>query len=186
MIRSIVSRLPIKVTAPVLLTVPVLVVVVVLVTVALIQGRSAVSHLASQKLAEVHGRIAERVDGLLHVPARINRINEHLIRDGKLDLRHVRDWRQTFFEEVEAVGVISSVTWGGENGDATWVARYPGDDYYTYVIRDATTGEKARYYRLNARGKIEGEPSKVRTYDPRSRPLYKAPKEAGKAAWSET
>ena len=46
MIRSICSKLPIKITAPVLLTVPVLVVAAVLSVVAFIQGRAAVDDLA--------------------------------------------------------------------------------------------------------------------------------------------
>ena len=112
MVRSALSRLSLKVSAPLVLAVPVLLVVVALSVVAFVQGRSAASDLASQNLRQIHDRIAERVDTLLRVPGRINRVNESLIRQGKLDPADPRSWRETFFQQASAFEMLSSVTWG--------------------------------------------------------------------------
>ena len=117
MLKRILCRLPITITAPVLLTVPVLVVAVVLSIVAFSHGRRTADNLATQLLHEVHGRIQDRLDTLLHVPARVNQINFDAYRMGQLKLDDVEllgeyFWRQLkTFEEVSSCSTSAPGRW---------------------------------------------------------------------------
>ena len=185
MLRPITARLSVKVTVPLLLTIPVLIVVVVLSTVAYLHSQSAADDLASQNLSQIHEAIGRNMDSLLWVPSRINRVNESLIRQGKLDPNDLRSWRETFFAQAEAFDMVSAVVWGSEAGHTTWVALYAGDDYLTFTVKNDQTDGKAFDYRLSSIGAIVDEPIATYPFDPRKRPWYMAPMRTGKPTWSE-
>jgi sigma-B regulation protein RsbU (phosphoserine phosphatase) len=185
MTRAIISKIPIKFSAPLVLTAPVLVVAIALSALAFVHGRSAVEDLTAQNLVQIHDRIEKQLDDLLEVPGRINRINANLIEQGKLDLSDMRGWRTTLLEQMQAFDVLSSVAWGGANGQAVWLARYPNRVGYVFAIKDNQTAEQVHEFQLGPRGEIIGERSGAYTYDPRIRPWYKAATGAGKATWSD-
>ena len=68
--RRVLSRIPLSITAPLLLVTPALVVFAVLTMIAFVQGRTAANNLASQQPLEIHGRIDEQLTDLLKTPAR--------------------------------------------------------------------------------------------------------------------
>ena len=185
MARAIISKIPIKFSAPLVLTAPVLAVAIALSALAFIHGRSAVNDLMAQNLVQIHDRIETQLDELLRVPGRINRINENLIEQRKLDLSDIRDWRSTFLVQMQAFNMLSSVAWGGANGHAVWVVRYPNQEDYVFAFKDSETGRNVHEYRIDSRGNIKGELSGKRIYDPRSRPWFQAAIDAGKSTWSE-
>jgi phosphoserine phosphatase RsbU/P len=185
MLRFITSKLSVKLTVPLLLTIPVLIVVVILSTVAYRHSRATADDLASQNLSQIHDAIGRNMDAFLWVPSRINRVNESLIRQGKLDPDDLRGWRETFFAEAEAFDMVSAVVWGSEEGHTTWVALYAGDDYLTFTVKDDRTDGEALDYRLSATGEIGDTPIATYPFDPRVRPWYVAPMRAGEASWSE-
>lgn len=183
--RSFVSRVPIKVSVPLLLTIPVLVVSVLLVVLAFKQGRSATNELMSQSLAQIHDRITSRIDHLLRIPGRINRINENRIRQGRLDLSDIRSWRKPFFDQMQAVEMLSGIVWGGEDGRSVWVSRYADAPDLMFGVKDSSTGTQVHEYLLDEKGEIPDGPSGRFDFDPRVRPWYVAPMKAGKPVWSE-
>ncbi|MFG0274265.1 MAG: SpoIIE family protein phosphatase [Phycisphaerales bacterium] len=184
--HRLLSRLSIRLTAPALLAAPVLLVSVVLITIGAVQGRAAVERLASQQLAQIHDRIGEHVRSLVEMPGRVNRANLALLESGRFDPAAPREWGPVLIEQFRAFGTLSAITWGGEDGRCTWVARYAGDDEHLYyAIKDDQTGENIVEYRVNAEGVIETEPRGAFPLDPRTRPWYLAPKRAGAPAWSE-
>ncbi len=185
MVSAIISKIPIKFSAPLVLTIPVLVVAIALSALAFIHGRAAVDDLMAQNLVQIHDRIEKRLDEFLQVPGRINRINSHLIEQRKLDLDNIRGWGQTFLEQMQAFHMLSAVVWGGANGYAVWVVRYPNQTDYVLAFKDGETGQKIREYRIDPSGKIKGGLSETRVYDPRNRPWYQAAIDAGKPTWSE-
>jgi serine phosphatase RsbU (regulator of sigma subunit) len=119
------------------------------------------------------------------VPGRINRINESLIRQGKLDLKDIRSWRETFFQEMQAFDMLSSVTWGDEDGRGLWVCRYADAPGLIFAIKDKQAGTQMHEYPIDEGGKIPDHSSGRFVFDPRLRPWYIAAKEAGKPTWSE-
>lgn len=186
MFRAILSRLSIRLTAPALLAAPVLLVSVVLITISTVQGRAAVERLASQQLAQIHDQIGQHVASLVALPERVNKANLALLTTGRLDPEQPRGWAPVLVDQFRAFGSLSAITWGGEDGQCTWVARYAGDDEHLYyAIKDGATGEEIVEYRVNLDGAIEAEPRAAFAFDPRTRPWYLAPSRERRPAWSE-
>ena len=185
MIRALLSRLSIRVIAPLMLVLPMLAASGVLIAMGSLQGRAAVERLASQQLAQIHDQIGQHVDALVSQPARVDQANIALLDHGRLDPDAIRTWRPIFIEQFRAFESLSAVTWGAEDGSCTWIARYAGDDEHLYyAIKDAQTGEEIVEYHVDADGRVHDEPAGSFVYDPRTRPWYTAPKEAGRPAWS--
>jgi len=186
MITSALSRLSVRLTVPALLVIPVLIAAAVLVAIGTIQGRAAVDRLASQQLDQIHDQIGQHVASLLDVPARVDRANIALLRSGRLDPAAPREWASVLVEQFLAFEVLSAITWGGADGQCTWVARYIGDEEHLYyAIKDERTGDEIVEYTVDLEGRIATEPTASFPFDPRTRPWYLAPKEAGRPAWSE-
>ena len=182
---GVLSRVPLSVSAPVVLAIPVLVVATVLSTISWVDGRASASRLAVQELSEVHDRIQDRMTALLDVPVRMSEVNAGLIEAGLWPVDDIRSWRRRMADEVRAFDVISAITWGDVEGRATWVARYAGDDYHTYAIKDDRTGDLLEEYVMDGNGALAPEPKSSYAYDPRVRPWYTSPERAGRAIWSE-
>ena len=155
--RSIITRIPVRISMPFVLTLPVLGVVLVLSFLAFVQGKTTASDLMAQNLDQIHLQIKKRLDEYLKIPSRINHINAHLISQHKLDIDDIREWRNTFFEQMQAFDTISSIAWGGANGQAIWIARDPGETNYEFAIKDTQTGEEVYEYQLDAIKNIVGE-----------------------------
>ena len=185
MIRSIITRIPVRISMPFVLTLPVLGVVLVLSFLAFVQGRTTANDLMAQNLDQIHLQITKSLDEYLKVPSRINHINAHLISQHKLDLSDIREWRLTFFEQMRAFDMLSSIAWGGADGQAVWIARNPNETEYVFAIKDSQTGEEVYEYQLDPVGNIIGERSGGYKYDPRIRPWYKAAVTAENPTWSK-
>ena len=183
---GLLSRLSIRVTAPVLLVLPVLIAAMVLIAIGTIQGRAAVERLASQQLVQIHDQIAQHVESLVGLPARVDQANIALIESGRFDPAQPREWGPVLIEQFLAFESLSAITWGGEDGQCTWVARYVGDeDHVYYAIKDQTTGPSIVEYHVDGEGRIAAESAGSFEFDPRVRPWYLAPKQAGGPAWSQ-
>ncbi len=183
--RSLSSKLSLKISAPVVLSLPVLVAVAVLSLIAFWQARSAANKLARGQLSEIHGRIDQRLDGLFRMPARINRINARLIDEGRVDLADLRSWRDFLYEEAMAFDMLSGMIWGSSQGEVVWMYRYPGKEGYEFGIKDGETGEEVLEFRMESEGRMTSEPVGRYVYDPRKRPWYQDAAAAGQATWTE-
>ena len=185
MLRTIISKIPMKISVPLLFAAPVFIVVIVLSTLAFIQGISTANELMSQNLAQIHDHIEGRLDDLLNLPARIQKINSNLIRDGLLKPDDLRNWRRALFEQARAFEGLSSITWGGAKGRSVGISRLPEGSGYMFMIKDEKTGDYLETYYYNPQGQMEKAPVDKRLYDPRNRPWYQAAVQAGKPAWTE-
>ena len=185
MIRSIFTRIPVRISMPFVLTLPVLGVVLVLSFLAFVQGKTTANDLMAQNLDQIHLQITKQLDELLKIPSRINHINAHLISQHKLDLSDIREWRHTFFEQMQAFDMISSIAWGGANGEAIWIVRNPNETGHVFAIKDGSTGEEVYEYQLDPIGSTRGRRSGAYEYDPRVRPWYQSAIASGKPTWSQ-
>jgi serine phosphatase RsbU (regulator of sigma subunit) len=169
-----------------LLVLPVLLAAGVLIAIGTVQGRAAVERLASQQLTQIHDQISQHVESLVSLPGRVDQANIALIESGRFDPAEPRDWGPVLVEQFRAFGVLSAITWGGEDGQCTWVARYVGDEEHLYyAIKDDETGDEIVEYHVDLEGGIASEPAGSFVFDPRLRPWYTAPKQAGRPAWCE-
>jgi len=163
----------------------VLAVALVLGTLAFVRGRESAEELTVLTMDQVHDRIRSRLNELVGLPARINRVNTQLIRDGRLDPSDLRSWRRIMFEQLEAFPMLSCIAWGDEEGRATWIARYPRRPHPDYAIKDDATGGEIVEYFYTEDGGLEAEPKAHYPYDPRPRPWYATSVAAGGPTWSD-
>ncbi|MHC4956056.1 MAG: SpoIIE family protein phosphatase [Planctomycetota bacterium] len=177
-------RLSIRWIAPATIGGLVLVVAAVLGWLGVRRGEQEAAVLTDLTMDQVHERIGTRLDQLLELPARINRINVQLLREGKLDPDRLREWQRIMFSQIAAFPDLSSVCWGDETGRATWIARYPGRPKIDYAIKDEATGTDLHEYYYTADGGLETKPKDKYPYDPRKRPWYENPKRLKRATWS--
>ncbi|UYV13158.1 MAG: SpoIIE family protein phosphatase [Phycisphaera sp.] len=173
------GRVSIRVLLPLLMGLPVAVAAVVLVTLWSGQTSETARTLNAAEMAQIHGRIDERLASLLETLPRATRIQRGHILAGRRDRDDLRSWRGPLFEFAEAMDMISGISWGDATGRATWVFRYPGKlhpefaiaDEQTKLANDSPDTGYVEEYSLDATGnvidRIGGYP-----YDPRGRPWY--------------
>ncbi len=179
------DRLPMRFSAPILLALPVIVVAAALSTISYWQGEAAADELAQQNLVQVHDQIDGHVRNLLSQPRRVVQLNTALLDRGQLSPTDAHTWRETLVEQARAFDMLSAISWGGVDGQATWIARYGGkvDNVY-YAIKDQPASKTMTEHRVLADGRIDPEPAG----DPfpfvlAGRLWYDTPVKAGKATW---
>ena len=185
MLRRTISKIPMKISLPLLFTVPVIGVVIVLSAIAWVEGHTTANDLMAQNLAQIQDHIEERLDDLLNLPDRIQRINANLIREGWLNPQNLRSWQLTLFEQLQTFSGINRITWGSVDGHSVGLARYPWKTGFEFTIKDNKTGKKIYKYYCDARGQIKKNPSASLVYDPRIEPWYQAAIQADKPIWTD-
>jgi sigma-B regulation protein RsbU (phosphoserine phosphatase) len=185
MFRKTISRIPMKISLPLVFTAPVIVVVIVLSAIAYLEANSAVNDLMAQNLVQIQDHIEERLDDLLNLPGRIQRVNANLIRQDHLNLKHLRSWRMTLFEQAQAFKGLSSITWGSADGRSVGIAHHPNKDGFDFFIKDEETGSDLLEYYCDSHGRMNKFPDKTISYDPRTRPWYQAAILANKSTWTD-
>jgi sigma-B regulation protein RsbU (phosphoserine phosphatase) len=184
MLRSVISKIPIKLSVPILLTAPVIVAVVVLSVIAFGQAKSTANDFMAQNVAQIHDHIEERLGDLLNHPHRIQRINADLIIENLLQVKNLRAWQRMLFEQAQAFKGLSSITWGGADGRSVGITRHPGESGYLFAIKDYQTDKNLQQYFVDAHGRVEKKPRKQIPFDPRERPWYKAAVKNGQSTWT--
>jgi serine phosphatase RsbU (regulator of sigma subunit) len=179
-----ISKIPMKISLPLLFTAPVFCVVIFLSAIGYVEGKNTANVLMSQNLVQIHNHIERRIEDLLNLPSRIQRINANLIKDGWLDLKNLRSWKPLLLEQAQAFKGLSSITWGGSDGSSVGISRYPGQSGYEFVIKDEQTGKNLEEYYFDLHGRSELNPRGRFLEDPRNQPWYNAAIRAGKPAWT--
>lgn len=185
MFRRLISKIPMKISLPLLFTMPVISVVMVLSAIAWVEGHSTANNLMAQNLAQIQDHIKGRLDDLLNVPNRIQRINANLIREGWLSTQNLRSWQLTLLEQVQTFSGISRITWGSADGHSVGIARFSGKAGFEFTIKDNNTDKKLFRYYHDARGQADKTPTSKLEYDPREETWYQDAIKAGKSVWTE-
>ncbi|MEJ2283665.1 MAG: SpoIIE family protein phosphatase [Desulfobacterales bacterium] len=183
--RETLSKIPMKISLPLVFTAPVIVVVILLSAIAYIEANSAVNDLMAQNLSQIQDHIEERLEDLLNLPRRIQRVNANLIREGHLNLKYLRSWRTTLFEQAQAFKGLSSIKWGSADGRTVGISYHPGTDGYEFIIKDEETGSDLYEYHCDSHGRMNKSPTKIFPYDPRNRPWYEAAIRTNQSTWTE-
>ncbi|HBZ97709.1 MAG TPA: hypothetical protein DEO57_07675 [Phycisphaerales bacterium] len=179
-----ISRLPIKVSAPLMVGVPVLLVGIGLLVRWNLQSRAAVREVADQNIQQIHDMVSTKVIDLLSMPPRVCRLNRDLLLTGMLDPDDLPSWRKTFIDELMAFDMLSSITWGSEDGRACWFARYSEGNYY-WALKNDPHGDTMSEWRVDDQGQIASSPSSTFEFDLHTRPWYSVPRAAGVPSWTE-
>lgn len=183
MLRTLASRISIKVSLPALISLLVLFTVTTLSVIAYRRGHAVASNLALQNLTQVHERIRDRLEDYFGIAERINRIDLEIISAGRLNRGDLAAWRTQLYEQIRAFETISSIIWGDAGGGAVFVSRYPGRRGYRFGLATASSGE-AQQFEMGEGGRI-GAPEGHYSYDPRVRPWYRDAVAAGRPVWAD-
>lgn len=171
-------------SAPILLTLPVLVVAAALSIISYSQGRAAAGQLAGQNIEQVHDQIDGAVRAFLSHPQRVVELNTSLLRRGELNVDDVHSWKRTLVDEFRAFGMLSAISWGAEDGQATWIARYgASEDSVFYAVQEPGEGQEMVEFRVHADGSVDDQQANAFAFNVTSRPWYRAPADAGEPTW---
>ncbi len=189
---GLLGRVSIRVVLPLLMGLPVAIAAFVLVELWSENTTETARRLNASEMAQIHGRINERLATLLETPARATRVQRGHIIDGRLDVADLRSWRQPLFEFATAMDMLSGLSWGSADGQAVWVFRYPGKLHTEFAIADDRTAAENESnetgyvveYAVDAAGDIIDRTGGY-PYDPRVRPWYVGAVKLGRPTFLE-
>lgn len=176
---GVLGRVSIRVLLPLLMGFPVVLATLVLVELWIEDTTQTTRRLNAAEMAQIHGRINERLGTLLEAPARATNVQRGHILSGRLDASDLRSWRKPLFEFTTAMDMLSGLSWGSADGRVAWVFRYPGKLHAEFAIADAQTAADndstntgfVVEYAVDASGEIIDRTGGY-PYDPRVRPWY--------------
>jgi len=147
-------------------------------------GQKDVHDIASQLRNEVTARILQRVTTYLETPQLVTQINADAVRLGELNLQDSGSLERHFWHQMQLFKSLRPIAFGNEQGEIRSVDRL---DDGTLVIRvvDKSTGGKYHTYATNNQGNRAKLIEVKETFDPRTRPWYKAAVKIGKLTWTE-
>ncbi len=146
-------------------------------------GQRAVADLVNQLTAETSARIEQHVINYLNKSQDTLWLNQGAVQSGNLDLNDFEKLRRYFWQVVHEGDYEGYLSYGNEQGEFVGV-EYREDATVQLKIRTSAIAPQRETYLLDERGEPK-ELLKASEYDPRTRPWYKAAKEARKATWSE-
>jgi len=133
---------------------------------------------------EVTARILQRVTTYLETPQLVTQINADAVRLGELNLQDSVRLERHFWHQMQLFKSLRPIAFGNEQGEIRSVDRL---DDGTLVIRvvDQSTGGKYHTYATDNQGNRAKLIKVDKTFDPRTRPWYKAAVKIGKLTWTE-
>ncbi|MEG5172229.1 PAS domain S-box protein [Microcoleus sp. B3-D7] len=147
-------------------------------------GRIAVNHVAAQLRTEVTSRIKQHINSYIETPHQINQLNLDAIRLGILNVQDADNLQRYFSQQIKTFDKISYIQFASQQKDFIGVERLD-DGKLQVQISNQSTGYNFQSYAPSELG----EPTKLLkttlNYDPRVRPWYIAPVQAGKPTWSK-
>ena len=147
-------------------------------------GQKDVNDLATQLRKEVTGRILQHVTTYMETPQIVAQINADAVRLGQLNLQDSGSLERHFWHQMQLFKSLRPIAFGNEQGEIRSVDRL---DDGTLVIRvvDKSTGGNYHTYATDNQGNRAKLIKVKKTFDPRTRPWYKAAVKASKLTWSE-
>ena len=149
-------------------------------------GQKAVNDLAEQLRGEVSARIGAELQKYLGSPHDFNRFNAVTFAAGGFDMVKASNAKQ-FLTQVEISPYVYSTFCGDSQGHYLGAYRlsYQGLSTIAMSVSNAETNNYFYFYAMDKQGNRQQLLQKIKPYDPRQRPFYKAALEAKRGTWSE-
>lgn len=149
-------------------------------------GQKAVNDLASQLRGEVSARIGAELQKYLGSPHDFNRFNAVTFAAGGFDMVKASNAKQ-FLTQVEISPYVYSTFCGDSQGHYLGAYRlsYQGLSTIAMSVSNAETNNYFYFYAMDKQGNRQQLLQKIKPYDPRQRPFYKAALQAKRGTWSE-
>ncbi|MEB3281191.1 MAG: adenylate/guanylate cyclase domain-containing protein [Lyngbya sp.] len=148
-------------------------------------AQQAVNDLASQLRNELTARINQQLGSYISTFHSINRLNVDAIVQGEIDFIS-GDGVNQFLQQLKMAPYVNSVYCGEEQtGNFIGVGRTSNINFFELTISNASTDYRMHRYRLDVRADRMYFIRKLKPYNPRIRPWYRAAQSSGQATWSE-
>ncbi|MEG5033424.1 PAS domain S-box protein [Microcoleus sp. AT3-D2] len=147
-------------------------------------GRIAVNDVAAQLRTEVTSRIQQHINSYIETPHQINQLNLDAIRLGILNVQDADNLQRYFSKQIKTFDKISYIQFASEQKDFIGVERLD-DGKLQVQISNQSTGYNFYSYAPSEFGESTKLLKTTLNYDPRIRPWYIAPVQAGKPTWSK-
>ncbi|MEO1349315.1 MAG: response regulator [Cyanobacteria bacterium J06635_15] len=145
-------------------------------------GQRAVHDLGEQLGQEVSSRIEEHMAAYLAQTQWLQDNSASAIAAGDLDITDLEALERHFWHQLNAADGITSVYFGGEDGEFIGVQRREDGTHVSWDMAAAAVPERTTYL-LNNQGRRQNSIG-TQDYDPRFRPWYQTATEAQERAWS--
>jgi len=144
-------------------------------------GQQAVAGMAGRLTEDIALRIADNLRHFFTLPLQINQVNRDAVAQGWLAIDDLASWKDHLSHQAAVFKSITNIAAGNQKGE--YIGIDTRDSGQVVIQRcDALTG-----FYLVSTG-LAGSPALVETspgtYDPRTRPWYRAPAAAGQPRWS--
>ncbi|PHJ58977.1 hypothetical protein VF14_28300 [Nostoc linckia z18] len=146
-------------------------------------GYKAVNAVASELRNEISVRIHQQILIYLEKPYIVNQTVASAISQGQINLSDIQALEHYFWRlaKQNTVDFLQVATFEGTN---VLIERLPEEGFIVARTADESTFPNRKSYRLNNQGQ-RIELLKIQTFDPRTRPWYKAALKARQATWTE-
>ena len=147
-------------------------------------GQKHVNNIARELKNEATAHIRQQITTYMEIPQIVAQINADAVRLGQLNIQDSSSLERHFWHQMQLFKSLRPIAFGNEQGEIRSVDRLADGrlvirvvdkstdgDYYTYTTDNH--GNRAQLIKVNE------------TFDPRTRPWYKAAVKAGKLTWSE-
>ncbi|MBF2048384.1 MAG: PAS domain S-box protein [Elainella sp. C42_A2020_010] len=149
-------------------------------------GQRAVNDLATQLRSEVTARIEAELTTYLESPHNFNQLNASAFAEGNFDLATASNAKQ-FLTQIQISPFVYASYCGDAQGQALGVMRRPrqASEPIALFASNAQTDNRFYFYAMDDRGNRQRILEKLKAYDPRQRPWYKAALQQEKPIWTE-
>ena len=145
-------------------------------------GQRAIRQLVRQLQLEVSDSVFEQLQAYLQMPHTVNQLNVDALQSGLLDPDDIDALEGHFWRQLRVIEPASFIQLGRADGFFVGVERVGGGVYHVEVTNPEGTGKGV--YLADSRGRHSQQLSFVDGYDARSRPWFRAARDAGGPAWS--
>lgn len=149
-------------------------------------GQKAVNDLATQLRVELTSRIDGELRKYLISTHNFNQLNGATFSEGNFDMAKASNAKQ-FLTQVQISPFVYSSYCGDFQGQYLGAYRlfYQGSRTIAMSVSNKDTNYNFYFYAMDSSGRQQQVLEKLRPYDPRQRPWYKAAIEAKKQIWSD-
>ena len=147
-------------------------------------GRIAVNDVAAQLRGEVTLRIQQHINSYIETPHQVNQLNLDAIRLGILNVQDSASVRRYFSRQIKTFNKISYIQFGSEAKGFIGIERL-NDGRLQFQVSGKSTGYSFQSYAVSELDEPTQLLKNSPNYDPRLRPWYTAPVQAGKPTWTK-
>jgi PAS domain S-box-containing protein len=147
-------------------------------------GRQAVFELADQLCGEIAFRVEEELHRFFAAPHEVNQMNRDAVSLGLLRIDDLSTWQGYLWHQAKVFQEITNIAAGNANGEYIGIDKRDNGQAVGQLC-DASTGFALFSFEVGDLGVPASPGENAGPYDPRTRPWYRSPSEAGQPQWSD-